>query len=78
MRSASGQCSRTTSCRPSDSRSASASRSGGVTCVWPTYASGSKTSSSVGAMFMSPHSTVSSGPAATIAFSAWSHASLYA
>ena len=40
-------------------------RSGGVTWVWPSYAAGSNTSSSVGAMFMSPQTTVASGPAAT-------------
>jgi hypothetical protein len=41
------------------------------------YASGSNTSSSVGAMFMSPHTTVASGPAATISRSEASQASLY-
>jgi hypothetical protein len=73
----SGQRSRTTSRRPTDCSSASAARSGSVTCVWPMYASGSKTSSSVGAMFMSPQTTVSSGPWATTSRSARSHSSLY-
>ena len=43
----------------------------------PRYAAGSNTSSSVGAMFMSPHTIVSFGPAATISLSAASQASLY-
>jgi hypothetical protein len=41
------------------------------------YASGSNTSASVGAMFMSPHTITSAGPPATTVRNASSQTSLY-
>ena len=72
-----GQRSRTTSASPSPASSASAFRSAGVTCVDSVNSAGSHTSASVGAMFMSPATTVVAG-VVTDSRNAASHSSLYA
>ena len=72
-----GQRSRSTSRSPAPCSSASAFRSGGVTCVDSVKSAGSHTSASVGAMFMSPATTLVAG-AVTDSRNAASHSSLYA